>query len=146
MEQRSNDVAAKDVPIMPSKEECVGSTEQSSNDAAAKDVQMEPSKEECAEGMEQSRQRKQQCRSEGCNNAVIKVGVCIKHTGQRRNANYDCSNFAQQERKVYECCSTRRSVQKAWGQSSNNVNVAPSMDVPFMPSEEECAEGCSFDR
>jgi hypothetical protein len=52
MEQRSNDVAAKDVPIMPSKEECVGSTEQSSNDAAAKDVQMEPSKEECAEGME----------------------------------------------------------------------------------------------
>ena len=30
---------------------------------------------------------------------------------------------------------------KGMGQSSNNVNVAPSMDVPFMPSEEECAEG-----
>ena len=45
------------------------------------DVQMEPSKEECAEGMEQSRQRKQQCRKEGCNNAVVKGGVCIKHTG-----------------------------------------------------------------
>lgn len=71
------------LPIKPT-EECARSTARRLNYAVVTDVQMEPSKEECAEGMEQSRQRKQQCRSEGCNNAVVKGGVCIKHTGAEK--------------------------------------------------------------
>jgi len=50
MEQRSNDVAAKDAQIMPSTEECVGGMGQRSNDATLKNAQMYLSKEECAGG------------------------------------------------------------------------------------------------
>ena len=40
MEQRSNDAAAKDVPIMLRKKECALSMEQRKNDAAVQDAQI----------------------------------------------------------------------------------------------------------
>ena len=53
MEQRSNDVAVKDVQIKLRKEECALGMEQRSSDAAVKDVQTILIKEVCAKGMEQ---------------------------------------------------------------------------------------------